>query len=147
MKPLLRKSLLITLANIVLGFFISVTAFSLSSSANFSIPIDASIRLTWYDIFYNNIKFIFLYALPYIGPFLYCISFVYIYIIIGVTVSSTGINYAISKLLHLPLEVYALSLPLLLFRFRGRYNKSTYLGIYMLLTVLMLIASFIESSL
>lgn len=144
MKKLLHKTATITLTNIVLGTLIALSACFLFQESNFEILIDPGVHLSWKSIYLNNIKFLFIYSIPFIGPILYCLGFIYIYVLIGSSISVQGIIYTLSKLVHLPFEVFALSMPLIIYK---NTNMKLVLSIYFILALLLLAAALIESAL
>jgi len=97
-----------------------------------------------WDIFIHNAPFSVIYAIPYVGLVYYVIGFFFVYGIIGVYIYSYGYVAAIGHLWHLPLEVFALSIPVYI---SMQYKKMRWQEIGCLIGVsiiLLFVSSFIE---
>lgn len=107
----------------------------------------------FFDIFWNNIKFIFIFMLP-IGGWLYFgVTFFYIFILIGISLAYNGIFFTFSHLIHLPFELYAFSLAIIvskqcwkdLFQSKKRTKIKNILFAILISIGSLLIAAFVES--
>lgn len=116
MKKALVNGITLTLFNMLAGFTLSYCVQLILMRTNTHFNLNENVILSWEAILFNNSKFLFIYSIPYLGLVTYTLSFVFIYILIGVSLTSMGLNYTMQKLFHLPLEVFALTLPLLIFR-------------------------------
>lgn len=137
---------MITLANIVVGVAIAYCVRTVLWRTNTHFNINQSVFLSWKKIFLNNVKFLVIYAIPYFGLILYILSFGFIYILIGVSLDTMGLSYTLQKLIHLPLEVFALSLPLLIFT-SDKIKVNQRIKIAVISSVSLLLAAIIESNL
>lgn len=108
----LKKSLFITVITLLVGSIISYLYIEIiGDKIEYTLAIK-DLPVFW-DIFINNSKFIFIYTIPLVGALYYSINFIYIFFMIGSSINNFGLMYTLCKLVHLPLEVFALSIPLI----------------------------------
>lgn len=133
--------------NLLLGFVIIFVCQILPMDVSFFMLDKSEIPSSGWEIFANNVKFSFIYAVPYVGALLYLVAFIFIYAVIGIYVRVYGIDVAITHLLHLPLEVLGLSIPLMVsLNYKERSISEIFFLIFTSIMIL-LISSFVEISL
>lgn len=92
------------------------------------------------DIFSNNFKFIFIYSIPYLGVAYYFVTFCYSGILFNLYFDNNG--FEIAKLVHVPFEIFAFSIPVSISLFKVKRNRIILL---LIAIVLILLSSIIES--
>ncbi len=146
MKKVIKKGLVISLLNIIIGGLIAGIVCLIIQRTQNHFELDPNVNLSWTSILNNNIKFILIYSIPIFGFISYILGFSFIYVLIGVSISSMGLGYTLQKLIHLPLEVFALSLPLLIFN-SNKIQINQRLKLVLISSFSLLLSAFIESTL
>lgn len=117
-RAIYKTSLKITSLTLVFGSILSLfCAFAFGSSISFEIEGTYPDTMS---IFLNNLRFIFVFLIPFLGTIYFLLSFGYIFSLIGVSAVNSGLLFTISRLIHVPLEVFSFSIPITLSILLGR---------------------------
>lgn len=109
MKRIIKHSTCLSIFVFSIGILIVYVSYLISKDI-LIYQIDENFPNTL-EIFFNNVKFVLIFALPIFGWVYYGITFLIIYSFIGVSIANMGIAFTLSKLLHLPIELFGLTLP------------------------------------
>ena len=137
-----RTSILFA-ANLCAGAFLIVVTFLIAIHLEIPVNFDGDTPTDVATVFFHNLMVSSLYTMPLIGPILYCFGFLYTYIVVGLSIYNLGFFVTAMKLLHLPLEVYALCIPLALTKNHFR-NKRVFTQATAMVIVLLLAAATLE---
>ena len=75
------------------------------------------------NIFYHNLSFVVLYSIPILGALSFLYSFSIIFAAIGLSFHWNGVAFTLNKLVHLPIELFALALMVVTsFQFRLKFK-------------------------
>jgi len=144
LKRYLLCNIKITTINIFLGVLIVSICRLILTEQDF-LKLDAkTIPSSAYNIFQHNAKISFIYMIPYVGIIYYIWAFFITYITIGVYMTTYGVAATLVHLWHLPLEVFALSMPIYVgLRYkRLSWQEIIYITIFSLF--LLFVCSYIE---
>lgn len=145
---IIRIALSVTIGMLIMMVFIIGAVVFLNISV-----LDAAdfgtVPYTFLRIFFHNSKFLIFYLVPYVGLVHFVLSFLFIAIIVGFTIISQGFIFTVFRLIHLPLELFAFSLVIVLAHYRKVYRisfaKRSYLAFVLFSVVCLLLAAVIES--
>jgi len=98
--------------NFGIGIVIVFITQLLQSNSEFIAVDETTVPTSAFSVFVNNAKVDLLYLVPYVGVLYYVVGFMYIYVIMGIYISAFGYGFTFSHLYHLPLEVFALTIPI-----------------------------------
>lgn len=142
------------LSLITLGIGIPIVAISWFFNQNQNLyEYDISTLPTMKQILFNNIKFVGLYLVPIIGPLYYLLNFIVIYVFIGTSIAHSGMIFTLVRLIHFPIELFALSIPVILsYHYTLNCNKKErktewmiFVKLLMISVILLLFSAVIES--
>lgn len=110
-KPHILRHLIFVLT-LFLGLCISIISYVFSRSIKLDMYFSDPLPTHFIQILKHNLSFLIIFSIPALGHVYYTYVFLVIFVAIGMHVNHLGLLHTISKLYHLPLEVYAFSITL-----------------------------------
>lgn len=145
MKEILKKCFIVCTLNLIIGIVIVIISIGFLRSEGFTLGFDGTIPSSFHTILINNTLCAAMYAIPFIGVIFYVFSFFYTYIVIGASISQSNLFQTLSLLVHMPLEMLGLTLPLYTFtKSKPLLTRSKTMSLSL---ILILVASIIEINL
>lgn len=141
MRQPFKQLTLLPIINIFFGFLVTIIACEIKQMYPEHIIFDGSLPQSIQSIFLNNLICYLVYCIPVLGMVIYTISFLYNYVVIGFAFETIGILSSLSRLIHLPAEVYALSIPISMQLFKNNYSK---IKVHTIGISILLISSIVE---
>lgn len=138
----MKKTFKLFSTTLLLGSILAITIHRLTLSKDLSSFFQNDIPLSFMVIFIHNVKIYFIFFLPFWRYFHYSYSFLVIFFSIGLAFSHLGFLFTLRKLMHLPFELFALSIPVST-SYR-KFQPQTFLHHNLLGIALLFIASLIE---
>lgn len=139
---LVKKTLKLSLVVLLIGLMISFVTYFLVLNKNLSEHFTQDIPQSWTLIFKHNLKIYLLFCIPLIAIVHYIYAFFIVFVSIGLAFSHMGIFQSLVQLKHLPLELYALTIPIVMMHQKKPWRtkgKNLCLG-----TLILLFASWLE---
>jgi len=130
--------------NMLIGVIMIVVCQVLPIGSDLLTLDEANIPTSAWSIFLHNMKVSIIYIIPYVGLMYYTWSSFVLYALIGVYIYGYGYFAAVTHLWHLPLEVFASSIPLYV---ALKYKKMRWQEICYcctLLILLLLVSAYVE---
>lgn len=96
-------------------------------------------QINYNDIVFNNLKFIFIYSVPYGGACYFILTFVYSAFLFNIYFKNNG--FELIKLAHIPLEIYAFVIPVAI---SLKVIRKDFIKWWSLAIIILLLAAYVE---
>lgn len=131
----MNKALKLTSVVMIIGVSISFVTLLLVRHQDLTHHFKQEIPTSWFDIFKHNCYIYILFCIPLFSIIQYFYSFFIIFVSIGLVFSHIGILQSLWNLKHLPIELFALSIPITVIHSKSSFKdkcKDLAIGVFIL---------------